>query len=270
MALASRTQTIHFILEPEKGDPGEPGAPGEKGDRGPLPMGPLRWSQMEVGYTFQSGATGEEYAHYVYYDGNFYQCVATHQKTASNYPGSTTGENLWTLIENYETVATNLLLAQYALVENLGVRALEMYDSEGGVLCKIKDGDIVCNKGSFKDVTVEGAVTASTLDLKAEKSAMIVMPGGTITLPALKEGYARRVLIIINRLLRNTNVPITVQGEEDGVYIDKPRYAQSTGYKTSQVYASDGSCDYEAVGFYHNGMTFWAIYKLADATAADA
>lgn len=106
------------------------GQPGAKGDRGPALRGPQAWSDCAVGYVFQSGASGEEYKDVVLYGNNYYSCIKSHTKTASNTPGSTTDTNsgLWKLADKFEIVATKILLAQYALVKNLGVEAIDMKD----------------------------------------------------------------------------------------------------------------------------------------------
>lgn len=131
------------------------GQPGAKGDRGPALRGPQAWSDCAVGYMFQSGASGEEYKDVVLYGNNYYSCIKSHTKTASNNPGSTadTNNGLWELADKLEMVATKILLAQYALVKNLGVEAIDMKDSKGNIIFQAKDGDVICNSGTFKNGT---------------------------------------------------------------------------------------------------------------------
>ncbi len=221
------------------------------------------WSEISslTSLTLYSASGETDYFDIIYNGGGYFMpakdgtvsSLGTPAKTNSNYE----------LEENFAYIVTKAVIAD----------SISMTDNDGAVVFEAKDGNVTCKTGNFENVKVSGNITASTLDLQSDKSAMIVSPGDTVTLPALEEGYARRVLLIINRLKRNTNYPITVQGEEDGVYIDKPKQ-QIIGdtaiqvYNTSQVYASDGGCDYEAVGFYYGGFTYWAIYKLSDATAA--
>lgn len=131
------------------------GQPGAKGDRGPALRGPQAWSDCAVGYVFQSGASGEEYKDVVLYGNNYYSCIKSHTKTASNTPGSTTDTNsgLWKLADKFEIVATKILLAQYALVKNLGVEAIDMKDSKGNIIFQAKDGNVTCNSGTFTNGT---------------------------------------------------------------------------------------------------------------------
>lgn len=130
------------------------GQPGAKGDRGPA-LRPQAWNDCAVGYVFQSGASGEEYKDVVLYGGNYYSCIKSHTKTASNNPGSATDTNsgLWKSADNFEMVATKILLAQYALVKNLGVEAIDMKDANGNIIFQAKDGNVTCNSGTFTNGT---------------------------------------------------------------------------------------------------------------------
>ena len=131
------------------------GQPGAKGDRGPALRGPQAWSDCAVGYMFQSGASGEEYKDVVLYGGNYYSCIKSHTKTASNNPENATDTNsgLWKLADKLEIVATKILLAQYALVKNLGVEAIDMKDANGNIIFQAKDGNVTCNSGTFTNGT---------------------------------------------------------------------------------------------------------------------
>lgn len=175
------------------GERGNPGSSGSKGDRGPALRGPQAWSDCAVGYMFQSGASGEEYKDVVLYGGYYYSCIKSHTKTASNNPGSATDTNsgLWKLADPVEIVATKILLAQYALVKNLGVEAIDMKDANGNIIFQAKDGNVTCNSGTFKNITVkgnssfEGSVKANMFYGTVRK----VTPGSTYTIDPVNEPY---------------------------------------------------------------------------------
>ena len=177
-------QSLYYIASGENG---------AKGDRGPALRGPQAWSDCAVGYVFQSGASGEEYKDIVLYDNNYYSCIKSHTKTASNNPGSTTDTNsgLWKLDDKLEMVATKILLAQYALVKNLGVEAIDMKDANGNIIFQAKDGNVTCNSGTFKNITVkgnssfEGSVKANMFYGTVRK----VTPGSTYTIDPVNEPY---------------------------------------------------------------------------------
>lgn len=147
----SRTQVVKFI---RKGDTGD------KGEQGATLRGPQAWSDCAVGYAFQAGKVGEEWKDVVLYNGNYYSCKKSHSKTTSNYPGSTTDRNngYWQLGDKIELVATKILLATYALVENLGVTAIEMKDSSGNILFQAKDGNVTCKTGTFENIKIVGSL----------------------------------------------------------------------------------------------------------------
>lgn len=163
------------------------------GERGPALRGPQAWSDCTVGYVFQSGASGEEYKDVVLYGGYYYSCIKSHTKTASNNPGSATDTNsgLWKLADPVEIVATKILLAQYALVKNLGVEAIDMKDANGNIIFQAKDGNVTCNSGTFKNITVkgnssfEGSVKANMFYGTVRK----VTPGSTYTIDPVNEPY---------------------------------------------------------------------------------
>ena len=167
------------------------GQDGARGDRGPALRGPQAWSDCAVGYVFQSGARDEEYKDVVLYGNNYYSCIKSHAKTASNFPGSATDTNsgLWKLADKLEIVATKILLAQYALVKNLGVETIDMKDDKGNIIFQAKDGNVTCNSGTFKNITVkgnssfEGSVKANMFYGTVKK----VTPGSTYQIDPVSE-----------------------------------------------------------------------------------
>lgn len=169
------------------------GQDGARGDRGPTLRGPQAWSDCAVGYVFQSGASGEEYKDIVLFGNNYYSCIKSHTKTASNNPGSATDTNsgLWKLADKLEMVATKILLAQYALVKNLGVETIDMKDANGNIIFQAKDGNVTCNSGTFNNITVkgnstfEGSVKANMFYGTVKK----VTPGSTYRIDPVNEPY---------------------------------------------------------------------------------
>lgn len=130
------------------------GQPGAKGDRGPALRGPQAWSDCAVDYMFQSGVSGEEYKDVVLYGNNYYSCIKSHTKTGKETGANNTlSTDYWKLADKLEIVATKILLAQYALVKNLGVEAIDMKDADGNIIFQAKDGNVTCNSGTFTNGT---------------------------------------------------------------------------------------------------------------------
>ena len=149
----TRTQVVKFIRKGDKGD---------KGEQGAVLRGPQAWSDCATGYAFQAGSAGETWRDIVIYGDQHYVCKKSHTKTANNYPGSTTANNngYWQLGDHIDLVATKILLATYALVENLGVTAIDMKDANGNVLFQAKDGVVQCQTGVFNNIDVQSGKIA--------------------------------------------------------------------------------------------------------------
>lgn len=153
-ALAMKTGQVIYLM---KGDPGDDGKPGS---RGPSLRGPMDWKKVDIGFEFLSGKEGEQFVDYVVKDGVFYLCTTSHDKTEGNGPGS--DYDYWQAASEFPFVATDLLMAAYAVIENLGVRFVEL--SEGGyirmtdgsdnVLFEVKDGNVTCNTGKIGSFSI--------------------------------------------------------------------------------------------------------------------
>ena len=174
----------------ETGAPGAPGAPGEKGDRGPALRGPQDFSSLPTDYQFYQGADDDPYVDIVYYNGNYYKCVWTHKKRSDDISISNgLSAKYWVLSDKVEMIATKILLASYALIKNLGVEAIEMKDHYDNIIFKAKDGNVTCNSGTFKNITVkgnstfEGSVKANMFYGTVKK----VTPGSTYQIDPVNE-----------------------------------------------------------------------------------
>lgn len=162
---------------------------GEKGARGPSLRGPQLWDEVPVGFEFESGGEDDEFLDCVIYGPNkdVYICKTNHTKVTTNGPTSVTAENneLWRLSTKFEVVATRLLLAEYAVIRNLGVEALEMYarDADGEVVLNadgtkkiiayIRDGKIVINTGEFNNVVFSGIAMKKRTEVTATNFSSI-------------------------------------------------------------------------------------------------
>lgn len=147
---------------------------GERGERGAV--GPAlrvtRWADAPDSMMFQSGNSDTDaYKDIVLYNtGDYmYWCACKQNCTKlqiinAHISPITPSNPYFEQAAFGGTVATSLLLAQYALVKNLGVQALEMYgtNSDGtpntnDIQCIIKDGTIIINNGVFS-----GTVSANS------------------------------------------------------------------------------------------------------------
>lgn len=115
--LAEVTGSISFS---QKGDKGEKGALMREHDG------------FESGsYKYLSGAGEEAYVDVVCVKGKWYQCTKTYDNATSS-PSLTDGH--WTVMSNYKSIATHLLLAENATINMLGSNQINLYNPSGGTM----------------------------------------------------------------------------------------------------------------------------------------
>lgn len=115
--LAEVTGSISFS---QKGDKGQKGALMREHDG------------FESGsYKYLSGAGEEAYVDVVCVEGKWYQCTKTYDNATSS-PSLTDGH--WTVMSNYKSIATHLLLAENATIKMLGSNQINLYNPSGGAM----------------------------------------------------------------------------------------------------------------------------------------
>lgn len=208
---------------------GSNGNDGDKGDRGPALRGPQDWEKLPVGFSFQAGGDNEEWKDVVVYNGIYASCIKSHTKTATNFPGSTqdTQNGYWVITNKWEIVATNLLLATYALVKNLGVEVVEMKNSSGQVVFQAKNGNVTCNTGTFKNVNVSGVINA---DMMYSKTVTISTANATVyTIDPEREPGTT---FIVKNPTRNFWIQLPDAKKYDGLEIQIFTLASNFNYRT--------------------------------------
>lgn len=141
-----------------KGDKGDKGNPGEKGK---YMRGPQDWKSLPDGFTFYPLENNEvAFFDTIEYEGEYYECNKKHTKSSSVTPLSDYktygGKGNWKLGTRFSMVAAKILLTQYALVKNLGVETIDMKDADDNIIFQAKDGEVICNKGTFNNIKVTG------------------------------------------------------------------------------------------------------------------
>lgn len=238
-----------------------------KGEKGSVLRGPQLWNTCSNGYRFEAGGEGEEWKDAVLYNGNTYSCIKTHVKTADNYPGSAADLNnhYWRLGQSIELIIANIILAQYQMVENLGVRTIEMKDKDGNVVFRAKDGDLVCKGGIFQNVSVSGDVSVGRLrynentvtDGKSVINGSFIKGWGTYVLPHLKDGEFMRI-VVFNPIITRSTLPTVLKCEhtKDVFMPAKMSYTQ-TRETTIEVNGW-----YELIGTNELGHTIWVYNNV--------
>lgn len=118
-----------YQAQGDKGDKGDKGQKGDKGDKGAL----IRQHEgFESGqYTYYSGADNEDYLDVVYFGKKWYQCKRTY--TPSSTPTSL-DLTYWKEMNNFQSIATRLLLAKNAAIDMLGSSEINLHNSSGDTI----------------------------------------------------------------------------------------------------------------------------------------
>lgn len=207
------------------GDKGDPGDPGEQGPQGPT-LRVQDWNKCTsngtVNYNFYKGDVknlSEPYKDVVLYNNNYYSCIKTH----SNKSILPTNQTYWQLGDKVELIATNVLLATYSLIKNLGAEAIEMKDSNGNVVFYAKGGTLTCKTGVFENVTIKGNMYTPYYNIDTSNIASLA----TYTYDSTYRFY----YYALNLAKTGLNIQIS-PGTSDPVYISLP--ANST-YKGAEA-----------------------------------
>lgn len=125
-------------------------------------------------YKYLSGSGEEEYVDVVCVKGKWYQCAKTYDNATSS-PSLTDGH--WTVMSNYKSIATHLLLAENATINMLGSNQINLYNPSGGAMF-----------GSFRVVSNDndyalwlGAPNGADAPFSVKKSGFTKMTEADIT-----------------------------------------------------------------------------------------
>lgn len=154
---ASRAVKVRYLHNPQDGLPGTSGMP------------PRLWDDYPAGYQFQDGTPGVSSWLDVVLMPNSnapgeyicYYCKVSHTKAASRKPANGASNTWWGMMDgSFSLLATKILLAQQAFVRNLIAQYILMTDDAGNEIFAAVDGEVRCNKGTFRNVDVSGRITA--------------------------------------------------------------------------------------------------------------
>lgn len=248
--MASITRIVKYILK------------GDKGEKGASLRGPQAWSDCAVGYNFQAGKNGDAYQDLVMYGNNYYTCMRSHAKTTANFPTSTEDNNngYWQLGDKVELIAAKIIMASYALVKNLGVETIDMRDSGGNIIFQAKDGNVIANTGTFKNIKVSGDIKAKSLRLSRATSVLtdgcFIDDSGTYIAPNLADGEVVKVNWA-RELTTRVNIQVTIQAENSNVYLQKGLVIDQNSSISFDINGSSGTI----FGIGRGTTTKWIIFN---------
>lgn len=190
----------------------------EKGERGAIP----RVSTWETGKTYYSGAVGETFVDFVFYDGLYYRCTATHTSTSSATPYAsinTLKDGKWDIESNFELIATKVAFvgenAEGWIIDNGEIR------HTSGEISLSLDGSIETNSGRYR-VDSTGKLICEEAEIK-NSSLTDVNVQGTLRSPFVL--WDSTAATFDNN--DNVVVPITSSSESDGRVITSDNFSWS-------------------------------------------
>lgn len=80
------------------------------------------------------GAKNIVYIDVVKYQDHYYQCINTHTSTANNAPDSVAGATLWRQADEFEFIATKVLVAETAAIEVLNGGSIVVHDDQQNIV----------------------------------------------------------------------------------------------------------------------------------------
>ena len=152
------------------------------------------------------------------------------------------------------------------MVENLGVRTIEMKDKDGNVVFRAKDGELDCKGGIFQNVSVSGDITVGRLrynentvtDGTSVINGSFIRGGGTYVLPHLSDGEFMRI-VVFNPIITRSTPPTVLKGEQEkDAFRAASRSVQTQTDTTLEIYGW-----YELIGNNENGHTIW-VYSVVE------
>ena len=243
------------------------GEDGKRGETGATLRGPQSWDNCGIGYDFQCGASGEEWKDVVIYNSGYYSCIKSHIKSENNFPGSDEDQNnhYWRLGSPIEMVIAKIILTQYQLVDNLGVKVIEMKDENGKIMFKAKDGKVICNGGIYQNICVSGDISVGRLtynentvtDGTSVINGSFIRGAGTYVLPHLIDGEFMRI-VVFNPVITRSTPPTVLKGEQEmDAFMAAGRSFSLNRETNIEVY---GWC--ELIGTNHRGNTMWVYSNV--------
>ena len=197
MTALKKVTRIAFRKDPE---------PGKRGERGAA----VRQGKFVTGVEYQSGAEGEDYIDYVYYDRVWYKCLITHTPTGDQNPFDDIGHGIdtWAVVPKFSSIATECVIVGddgngWFLTEG------KIFHTSGKVIltsdgsANFNDKCIITAEGEItaKNGVFAGHLVATVNELSGTKTLSDeanILSGGylTLTLPTSMTYAGRRLLVV--------------------------------------------------------------------------
>ena len=275
----------------DKGDTGEPGVPG----RTYKPVRIRRWENIAALDRIYAGdGDSDPWTDIVFVlsPNNaqvFYKCVQNCLKAAGTQPSDQTYSGYLVSAADYTVIATEVLLAQNAVINLLQGNRVTVCNTSGSVTAGLQGASgvqiwagsatpgsapfRVYYNGSFTatNANITGHITASVMDLRLNTDTSGGVPNGAIsfdtnqiTLPELSQGSVRTMKILNPLITRTTPQSLKLVPQSTKVLISTSLDYQgaTSETKTISAYGSNGQKFIELLGINRLGNTVWMMLEL--------
>lgn len=274
----------------DKGDPGEPGVPG----RTYKPVRIRRWENIAALDRIYAGYNDSDPwtdIIFVLAPNNaqvFYKCVQNCVKAAGTQPSDQTYTGYLVSAADYTVIATEVLLAQNAVINLLQGNRVTVCNTSGSVTAGLQGASgvqiwagsatpdtapyRVYYDGSFTatNANITGHITASTIDLK-KSTVTSGVPNGAlcfdiseITLPALSAGSVRLLRILNPKITKMDGENLTIKFVTSNiVYSENLSFLDATpAQHTLLKCGSNGGVYIELLGYTVGSTTVWLTKEI--------
>ncbi len=219
----------------------------------------------------------------------FYKCIQTFSKAQGTEPSAPMYSSYLVQASDYTVIATEVLLAQNAVINLLQGNRVTVCNTSGSVTAGLQGASgvqiwagsatpgsapfRVNYDGSFTatNANITGHITASVMDLRLNTDTSGGVPNGAIsfdtdqiTLPELSQGSVRSMKILNPLMTRTTPSSLKLVPQSSKVFIsDSLDYQGATSAtKTISAAGSNGQKFIELLGINKSGNTVWMMHEL--------
>ena len=235
MSILKNISRISWKKDPEPGKPGERGAI-------------ARPRKFQVGLEYLSGAPGEEYIDYAFYNGVFYRCLISHIATGDETPFDEVqhGYDTWRVENDMDFLSVRCLIVgddgEGWIMENGQIRHTSgkvILGSDGSA--NFNDKCTISSDGILKSIggVFEGRLQLPIVSLYGgntfnENTGAAILLNGTLTLPQDSKYNGYVIEIFGNNLITRSDYIATIYGK-----IRLPWLTQDSGVYTHVYVATE-------------------------------
>ena len=285
----SASLTLTRLQKGDKGDKGDPGTDGKTYK----PVRIRRWTDISANAMIYAGYGDSDPWTDIVLDTSganriFYKCIQTFSKAQGTEPSAPMYSSYLVQASDYKVIATEVILAQNAVIGLLQGNEITVCNSSGSVSAGLRGASGVqiwagsSNPGSapyrvYADgsftatvADITGHITASTIDLKKSTVTSGVPDGALcfdiseITLPALSAGSVRLLRILNPKITKMDGENLTIKFVTSNiVFSENLSFLDATPEQhTLAKCGSNGGVYIELLGYTVGSTTVWLTKEI--------